>query len=246
MIGGIVRGMVPGASPAQPVAWRLLRLADALEATWAGAAKVQTESQDGDGWITLGLRNNAPAADFPAKMAFHTYPILNPDGSPVDPSTLSPARVIVVLLQRDTTAWPGSVAQETVAVGMVDQDGDIADAAAAGVLVGIRTTSASLSCSLISGTPTTASATATAASRAFGSVVVTPTQAGAMITAGMDEDGVRLAGNLAASLSIVVPARRIVLVAGCNSATDNGPHPVRFRAWYAVLPSAGYPWSEPA
>jgi hypothetical protein len=245
MISGMVGGIFAGVAPAQPVPWRLLRLADAREQAWDGAAKVQTESQDADGWITLGLRNNAPAADFPSKMAFHSFPFLNPDGSPVDTATLAPGRVIVFLLQRDTTAWPGSVAQETVAIGTVDRDGDIADAAAAGVLVGIRTTSASTSCSLISGTPTTASATAAAASRAYGALVVTPTQAGAMLTVAMTEDGTRVAGNLAASLSTPVGARRIVLVAGCNSSTDNGPHPVRFRAWYALLASDGYPWSDP-
>ena len=87
MISGMVGGIFAGVAPAQPVPWRLLRLTDAREQAWDGAAKVQTQDQDADGWITLGLRNDAPAADFPSKMAFHTFPFLLPDGSPIDTST---------------------------------------------------------------------------------------------------------------------------------------------------------------
>lgn len=246
MMGGMVPGIVSGASPAQPVPWRLLRLADALEATWAGAAKVQTSAQDADGWITLGLRNNSPIADYPAKMAFRTFEILSPDGSPVDPDTLSPASTIVVLLQRDTTAWPGSTAQATVALGIVDHDGDVSDAAAGGVLLGIRTASVSASCTLIAGTPTTATAQTSTGSRAAGLSGVLPAQIGAMIVAGMTEGGSAVAGDFAASFTAATGSRRIVVAAGCNTTTNNGPHPVRFRAWYALLAAGEYPWSAPA
>jgi hypothetical protein len=246
MIAGMVGGIFAGGAPAQPVPWRLLRLADAREAAWDGAAKVQTEAQDADGWITLGLRNDSPAADFPAKMAFHTFQILNADGSPADPESLAPGRVIVALIQRDPTAWPGSAAQETVAVGIVDRDGDVAHASAVGLLLGMRTASASTSCTLITGSPTAATTAASTTPRAAASLTISPTQGGAVVTAGLTEAGAIVAGDFSGSVSSATGPRRLVLATGCNSSTNNGPHPVRFRVWYAFLAANEYPWTDPA
>ena len=246
MIGGIVRGIVPGASPTPPAPFRLLRLAESTDATWQNNAtvRVSASSQDADGWITLALQNPSPAADFPAKMAYRRWPILSPDGSPVDAATMDPARSLLLLIQRHPSGWPGSTAQETIGLGVIDRAGDVTHASAVGLLLGVRTPAAAATYTIIAGSPTAAaSASGVTGSRAIASALVTPTQITYMAAAAALADGSAVGGTAYGNTpGTTSGVRALALCAGCNSSAASGPHAVKFRAWYALMETETLPW----
>ena len=242
MIGPILGGAA--ASP--PLPWRMLRLGSSQQGgTWANntsPVRVSSSSQDADGWITLDLENPSPSGGAPDVSAWLSWPILDSSGLPLDTSTLTPARVVLVLLQRDTDAWPGSSANELIGLGVVDNDGD-PTALGSGLLIGMMTPAAASDYTLIGATLTSADSTPNCpGSRAAGYCIVTPGQNVMVVAGAQTQQGDVVGGQLAFDLQAPTGARRITMIATCASTADDGPHAVRFRAWYAVLSTASLPW----
>lgn len=241
----MISGPIIAGAPPIGVPWVPVRLSASI-AGWEGntaPVRVSSASQDANGWITLALANPAPAADYPGTSAFLRFPILGPDRLPVDLAALSAGWTMAVMIERDTVGWPGSAAQETIGFGVVDHDGDVSDAAAIGLIIGMRTPAAAATATVIAGTPVHGnSQSGVAGGRVWGTLTGTPTQLGVGIAVGLSGaqaqsgliDGPTPPGVYAGGLALA-------LTAGCNSTTNNGPHPVRFRAWYQFVPPTAYP-----
>jgi hypothetical protein len=240
----VVIGILPGQSPTLPGPWLPIRLAESLDSAWqqnVAPVRVSASSQDADGWITLALQNPSPAADFPSKAAYRRFALRLPDGSPL--TQVATGSLVQVLIQRDVTGWPGSTAQATIGLGLIDRDGDITHASAVGLLAGIRTPSAASTCTLIAGSPTAASAvTSVASSRAAGLLLTTEAQTLLAAVAGYSGSTIVSAAQYGITPGTVTGNRRLVLTAGCNSTAANGPHAVCFRAWYQIMSARSLPW----
>jgi len=242
MIGPILGG----AAPTGPLPWRMLRLSQAQQSEWqnnTSPVRVSSTSQDADGWIELDLENPSPSGGAPDVSAWISWPVLDASGLPLNSSTLSPARVILMLIQRDPTGWPGSAANELVGLGVIDNDGD-PTALGSGLLVGMLTPAAAADYTLVAATLASAeTAPDCVGSRAAGYCIIAPDQQVLIVAGAQSQAGNVVGGQTAADLQQPTGARRITMIASCGSTDDDGPHTVRFRAWYAVLSTSDLPWS---
>lgn len=243
MIGPILGG----AAATPPIPWRMLRLGSSQQGgVWqdnTSPVRVSSASQDAEGWITLDLENPSPIGGTPDVSAWLSWPILDSSGLPFDTSTLGTTKVLLFLLQRDTTGWAGSAAGELVGLGVVDNDGD-PTAGGSGLLIGISTPAAAADYTLIAATLASANSQSNVpGSRLAGYAIVTPTQHIVSFAGGQDQAGNVVNGTETLALSSHTGAQRICMIASCASTANNGPHAVRFRAWYAPLSTGSLPWS---
>lgn len=244
MIGPILSGQAPARSPA----WRPLLFSGSLDSSWQNNAspRVSASAQDAEGWITLALQNKAPAADYPAACAYRRWLLRDSSGLPYDLSDAPTGWTLALALERDTSGWPGSTAQATVGLGLVDRSGDPTHVSAAGLMVGIRTPAAASTFTMICGSMTTAAfRTTVSGTVVWGTMIGTPTQIGFAACASLS--GTTATDGSSAALpgaGTTTGQRQIVLTVGCNSTSDNGPHAVRFRAWFSLISASGVPWAS--
>lgn len=239
MIGAILSGQ----AATLPTPWRPLVLTDSMDATWQNNAspRVSSTAQTADGWITLALQNKAPAADYPSAMAYRRWAIRDASGLPL--ADIPDGAILQILIERDTTGWPGSTAQATVGLGLVDLDGDPTDPAAVGLFMGLRTTAAGASYTLIAGDTTAATTTTTTTQTTRAVLLTSPAQTLFAVAGAFNAAGAAVAATqYGLSPGTISGSRRLVLTAGCNSTADSGPHAVKFRAWYALGQTQPYPW----
>lgn len=228
----MIRGGLVGGGPG-PLAggypWRLLRLGDALDATWQGpgAARVTGATQDADGWIEMDLDNPSPAG----LDAYRRWVLRDLAGLPVDDPS---GGRLLVRLEVDWTGADG----ETVGIALVDDDGDLTTATG-WIAVAYRTASGSASVvSQVAGDPEIDEPVGGATSALDVTIYPPPGQIGASFAAALADpyDGSIVGGGFVASGSPTSGPRRLVLAAECNTSTNNGPHPVRVRVWYVWIP----------
>lgn len=209
--------------------WRLLRLGDALDATWQGpgAARVTNTAQDADGWIEMDLANPSPSG----LDAYRRWVLRDLAGFAVDDP--SGGRLLVRL----EVDWAGADG-ETVGIALVDEDGDLATAAG-WIAVAYRTASGGASVvSQVAGDPEVDEPVGGATSALDVTIYPPPGQIGASFAAALADpyDGSIVGGGFVASGAPTTGSRRLVLAAECNTDTDTGPHPVRVRVWYVWIP----------
>ena len=213
--------------------WRVLRLGESLDATWqgGGAARVSATSQDPDGWIDLDLENPSPTG----LEGYRRWVLRDLAGLPVtDAGQLTDAGCMFVRLEVD---WTGS-SGETVAIGLVDEDGDLSTASG-WMALGYRTASGGASVvSQAAGSSMNDDPVGGPVSALDAILRPGAGQIGAAFAAALADpyDGTFVGGGFVASPDPTSGSKRIVISVSCNTDDDDGPHPVRFRVWYAWVP----------
>lgn len=232
----MIRGGLVGGGPGPLAAgypWRLLRLGDSLDATWqgGGAARVSSTVQTADGWLELDLENPSPTG----LEGYRRWVLRDLAGLAVDDAgQLDQSGILRIRLEVD---WTGT-AGETVAIGLCDEDGDLS---IAGGWIAVAYRTASGGASVVTqavGSSLTDSPVGGAVS-ALDVVLLPPAgQVGAVIVGALADpfNGTIVGGGTNGSGSPTSGPRRLVISVSCDTDDDDGPHPVRFRAWYVWLP----------
>lgn len=248
MIGPIISG----AGANLPYQWKQLRLKDSIDADWRQNItpfRVTSTTQDAEGWITLDLENSAPIVDFPPQAAYRRFDFTDSSGLryPAGPGVGQMGWQLNVLIQRDETVWVGSAAEETMYFGVIDSDGELDAVGANGLMTGFRTPAAATTNTLIAGDMVNAVAfTGCTANRGYAVFLMSPEATNYVFCGGFTEDNVGVAGTNLGSFTAKTGNRKIVLAVGCNSTTNNGPHPVRFRVFYLWTQVQNpFPWTAP-
>lgn len=218
--------------------WRVLRLGESLDATWqgGGAARVSATSQDPDGWIDLDLENPSPTG----LEGYRRWVLRDLAGLPIDDAgQLDQAGILRVRLQVD---WTGT-AGETVAIGLCDEDGDLS-LANGWITVAYRTASSGASVVTQAAGSSMNDDPVGGPVSALDAVFLPPRdQIGAMMVGALADpyDGSVVGGGSNGSGGPTSGPRRLVISVSCDTDDDDGPHPVRFRVWYAWIPALQVP-----
>lgn len=192
--------------------------------------------QTADGWLELDLENPSPTG----LEGYRRWVLRDLAGLAVDDAgQLDQAGILRVRLEVD---WTGT-AGETVAIGLCDEDGDLSTAGG-WIAVAYRTASSGASVvSQAAGSPMNDDPVGGPVSALDAVFLPVRDQIGALVVGALADpfNGTIVGGGSNGSGSPTSGPRRLVISVSCDTDDDDGPHPVRVRAWYAWIPGLPVP-----